>query len=116
MIKPFIFNSSLEKSDKLLKALEKLGLERREVNSSKEQESWSLSCPWKEKYVNLVWVKSYWEDGETLEDISLSIFIDDTLKTSIDIKELVSQKLTKPIRKIVIERVENELKNYMGKA
>lgn len=116
MIKPFIFNSTQNKSNELLKTLEKIGLERKEIVSSEKQETWLLCCPWKDEKINLVWKKTYWEDGETLEDTRLLIFIDGSLKISIDIKELFGKKLAKPIREIVIEKVENELKNYMGKA
>jgi hypothetical protein len=115
MVKPFIYNSSKEKSDELLKSLEKIGLERKKVLNSEKEERWKLSCIWKEETISLVWEKSWCADGEILEDSSLSIFIN-TLKTRIDIKPLLDEKLARPIREIITERIKEVLIKYTGKA
>ena len=116
MIKPFIFNSTKTKSNELLKKLENIGLKRTEVINSEKKETWLLYCPWKEETVNLVFEKSYVPDGEILEDTRLSILINNTQKTSIDIKDLLDKKLTKPLRDVIAEKVVEELKNYTDKA
>jgi len=116
MIKPFIFNSSEEKTKQLLFTLEKIGLQRDQVYHLGKEEKWQLHCPWIKDEIILVWEKSWYLDGEVLEDSSLLIFINEELKNSIDIKTLLRAKLDKPIREIISKKLVDELKIYTGKA
>lgn len=114
--KPFIFTESVRYTDSLLTELEYLGLSRNELKEEDQKEIWSMSCPWKlNDKIQLVWERSFCNDGWHEEDKSVHLYINYTEIASLDIAILFKKPLEKPLREVIVKKVKEIVMVYTGK-
>ena len=111
-MKPFRFLDSRSDTDALHQALEQVGL--RFVDATGEK--LVFQCDWLAKPVELTWTFSWWPDGVSREDASVTVAHNEKLVARFDVGSLLRQKHSKRLPEVIIDDLATACGALTGKS
>ena len=111
-MKAFRFLDNPSDTDALHRALEQVGL--RFVNTTGEK--LVFRCEWLAKPVELTWTVSWWPDGVSREDASVTVAHNEIIVARFDIAPLLRQKHSKRLPEIIIDDLATACGTLTGKS
>jgi hypothetical protein len=63
------------------------------------------SCPWLDQAIEVVWLLSWWPDGNVQEDDRVVVKYAGAAKVEIDVRALLRERHDRPLRAIIIEHI-----------
>ena len=102
--------------DKLLKELEKVGIEYIDELIEYRVDIWAMRCLWKsEDEIKILWHKNFTEDASFDGDNFAEFVVNGNVIGVIEIKNLLNQKLEIPLNSEIFNRFKRIAGRYTGK-
>jgi hypothetical protein len=110
--KPFDFLADRSSVELLDARLRQIGLDVVSVTTDRI----SCSCAWLDEPVDLLWVRSWWPDGDAEEDRAVSVVHCGATVACCDVANLLRQKHAGPLATVVIDELVTACASLTGKA